>query len=294
MDAARPTPLDRDERVRYVECPRDAWQGLTRPIPTGRKREHLSLLFDEGFRQLDLASFVSPRAVPQMADSDRVVAGLAPPPNADLLGVVLNERGLDRALALPELRSVGFPLSVSATFERRNSGRTLEASWDVLERLHARVTASGPRLVVYLSMGFGNPYGDPWSPAATADAAARLAHLGGVAVALADTVGRADRATVAEVLDAVDAPAELGVHLHARPDGWEPLVAAALERGVRWIEGALAGVGGCPFAGDALVGNLPTERVVPWLRAQGFVVDAPADLARSAADAAEIATLYGR
>jgi hydroxymethylglutaryl-CoA lyase len=281
------------DRVRYVECPRDAWQGLARSVPSERKLRHLALLLDAGFVHLDLASFVSPRAVPQMADSDAVVAQLAPPAEVELLGIVVNLRGLERALALPQLGAVGYPLSVSDTFQRRNSGRSQAESWPLMERLRALALESERRFVVYLSMGFGNPYGDRWSPDESAAAVERLRTLGVDDIVLADTVGRADGGRIASVLDAIDGPDRLGLHLHARPDGWEPLLDAALDRGVRWIEGALAGIGGCPFAGDALVGNLPSERVIPWLRAQGLDVAAPADLTEAARDAAELALLYG-
>jgi hydroxymethylglutaryl-CoA lyase len=293
VDPESLSSLPAADRVRYVECPRDAWQGLDRAVPSARKLRHLRLLLDAGFVHLDLASFVSPRAVPQMADSDRVVADLAPPVGADLLGIVLNLRGLDRALGLPQLGAVGYPLSVSDTFQRRNSGRSVAESWPLMERLRTLTIEAERRFVVYLSMGFGNPFGDRWSPAESAAAVERLRALGVDEIVLADTVGRAGAERIATVLDAVAEPQRLGLHLHARPDGWEPLLEAALDRGVRWIEGALAGIGGCPFAGDALVGNLPSERVIPWLRDRGLDVEAPTDLSAVADDAAEIALLYG-
>ncbi len=255
--------------VTWVECPRDAWQGLGRVIPPERKRAHLAALFRAGFRHLDLGSFVSPRAVPQLADTEAVLEDLDRPADADVLCIIGNERGLDRAAAARGVTSVGFPLSINDTFQQRNVGRSLAASWELVERLARRSAASGMDLVVYLSMGFGNPYGDPWRPADTADAVARVRALGVRRIALADTVGRADAATVEEVLAGLERPAELGLHLHARPDAWQPLVEAGLAAGVRWFEGALSGVGGCPFAGDALVGNLPSERVLPWLAARG-------------------------
>jgi hydroxymethylglutaryl-CoA lyase len=291
-DGADLVALD-DRVVRFVECPRDAWQGLAGLIPTERKRRHLQLLLDAGFTDLDLASFVSPRAVPQMADSEQVLAALGGFADVDLLGIVLNERGLERALAAVGLGSIGFPLSLSDTFQRRNSGRSLADAWSLLPQLSSRTRAAGLRFVVYLSMGFGNPYGDPWHPADTAAAVGRLRALGLDGIVLADTVGRADDRVLAAVLEAVASPADLGLHLHARPDAWTPLLSAALERGVRAFEGALSGIGGCPFAGDALVGNLPSERVIPWLRRQGLEVRAPRErLAEAAADAADIAARY--
>jgi hydroxymethylglutaryl-CoA lyase len=187
--------------------------------------------------------------------------------------------------------SVGFPLSVNETFQQRNLGRSLASSWELVERLVGASAGHGLELVLYLSMGFGNPYGDPWSAADTAVAVARARDLGVHRIALADTVGRADGAAVSSVLSTLERVPELGLHLHARPDGWQPLVAAGVAAGIRWFEGALSGVGGCPFAGDALVGNLPTEHVLPWLAARGgdagVVLEALPVLAADAASIAE-------
>lgn len=259
----------------WVECPRDAWQGIAHPIRPGDKQAHLQALLDAGFTHVDAGSFVSPKAVPQLADTERVLEGLRVPDGADLLCIVGNERGLERARAAPAVTSIGYPLSVNDTFQRRNVGRSIQESWPVVERLARGAEAAGLGFVVYLSMGFGNPYGDPWDPADTAGAVARLRTAGVTRIALADTVGNADAARVAAVLTAVDvrAPggvAGLGLHLHARPGGWEDPIAVALERGVRWFEGALGGIGGCPFADDELVGNVPTEAVLPWFGGRGW------------------------
>lgn len=283
-----------NERVAWVECPRDAWQGLRAVIPAYEKRRHLRRLLAAEMRRLDMGSFVSPKAVPQLADTEEVLAGLEPPADADLLCIVGNVRGVARAAAARHVSSIGYPLGISETFQQRNLGRSLERSWSELAELRDVASAEGLELVVYLSMGFGNPYGDPWRPDDTAAAVARLRGMSLDRVALADTVGTADPRTVAAVLDAVGPDAHrLGLHLHARPDAWRPLVATGLERNVRWFEGALAGVGGCPFAGDALVGNLPTERVLPWLVEEGF--DPGVDLAALPAlaeDAALLASSY--
>ncbi|NLG08752.1 MAG: hydroxymethylglutaryl-CoA lyase [Deinococcales bacterium] len=275
--------------ITWVECPRDAWQGLPHVLPTARKRAHLAGLLAAGFDHLDMGSFVSPKAVPQLADTEAVLERLEAPAGVDLLAIVGNERGLERALAARGVTSVGYPLSVNDTFQRRNVGRSVAESWPLVARLLAGAAAGGLELVVYLSMGFGNPYGDPWCPADTAAAVARLRELGVRRIALADTVGNADAARVAEVLDAVDAPGRLGLHLHARPGAWRGQLEAALARGVRWFEGALGGVGGCPFAGDELVGNLPTEEVLPFLAAAGYAVGV--DVGRLPALAAEAAAL---
>ena len=249
--------------MKYVECPRDSWQGLGEFIPTEEKIRYLQTLLDSGFRHLDMGSFVSPKAVPQLADTEEVLAGLSVPDDADLLGIVANERGLKRALTAPNLTSIGYPLSVNDTFQQRNTNRSLQASWPLVKAMVAGAGHLG--LVVYLSMGFGNPYGEPWEPQDTARAVAKLRDSGVSRIALADTVGTATAERLGAVLQKIAAPEDLGLHLHARPDAWHSQLEVALNHGLRWFEGALAGVGGCPFAGDELVGNLPTELVLPWL-----------------------------
>lgn len=288
-----------NESITWVECPRDAWQGLARPIPTPEKRAHLEHLLAAGFDRLDLGSFVSPAAVPQLADTEEVLAGLERPEDVDFLCIVANVRGVDRARAAHGVSSVGYPLSINDRFQQRNVGRSLEESWEIVGHLVETARAAGLEPVVYVSMGFGNPYGDPWHPEDTARAVTRISSLGVDRIALADTVGTADADTIAAVLtavsNAVDAgDVRLGLHLHARPDGWQELVDAGLAGGVRWFEGALAGAGGCPFAGDALVGNLPTERVVPYLHDRGFVTRIAAGrLPELRDEAALLVTRYG-
>ena len=282
------------EGVRWVECPRDAWQSLPAIIPAERKREYLQALLDAGFRDLDLGSFVSPRAVPQMADTEEVLSGLQRPEDADFLCIIANQRGLERAVASGNVTSVGYPLSVNETFQLRNSGRDLESSWRLVDDLLQLTNAAGIELVVYLSMGFGNPYGEPWRPEETATAVARLRDLGIERIAVADTVGTASEETVAAVLQAIPQPAGLGLHLHARPDGWRPLLECGWNAGVRWFEGALSGAGGCPFAGDELVGNLPSEQVLPWLAARGRLEGPRLELLDELADRAAALTVAGQ
>lgn len=262
----------------WVECPRDSWQGLGGTLSTGAKRGHLQALLDAGFTHLDLGSFVSPKAVPQLADTEAVLAGLRVPPggSVDLLTIIGNERGLTRALTAKEVTSVGYPLSVNDTFQLRNVGRSVSDSWPLVERLLAGAEAGGLSLVVYLSMGFGNPYGEPWEPSDTAAAVLQLREIGVKRISLADTVGNADAARVKAVLTALPEPELLGLHLHSRPGAWRAPLEAALGFGLTWFEGALGGVGGCPFAGDALVGNLPTEEVVPYLAEAGL--EGPVDI----------------
>ena len=290
--------MSEKDAVCYVECPRDAWQGLAGFIPTEVKVRHLGALLDAGFRSLDMGSFVSPKAVPQLADTEAVLGALLgarspreTPREVDLLAIVANERGLARATQT-RVHRVGYPLSVNETFQRRNTGRGLVDSWALAETMQRESAARGLGFTVYLSMGFGNPYGEAWRPSDTADAVARLRELGVRDVALADTVGTADAHKVDAVLSAVEEPAPLGLHLHARPDVWQEPVEVALSYGLRWFEGTLAGVGGCPFAADDLVGNLPTERVVPFLEDRGFRTGV--DLGRLPALAEHAAALSAR
>jgi hydroxymethylglutaryl-CoA lyase len=255
----------------YVECPRDSWQGLTRLIPTERKRKHLNALLDAGFRHLDCGSFVSPKAVPQMVDTEAVLDGLRVIPGADYLCIIANAHGLERALNAAKVTSVGYPLSISDTFQRRNTNRSLADSWELVRDLLAQ--SGRLRFVVYVSMGFGNPYGDPWDASIVLEAVSRLREMGVHDIALADTYGQADAQRVRDVTRAVvnEFGADgLGVHLHARPEHAPSLVDAALESGIQWLEGALGGVGGCPFAGDDLIGNLPTETVLDAFQRSGF------------------------
>jgi len=282
--------------VRYVECPRDAWQGLPHLVPGEAKRAHLQALIDGGFTRIDAGSFVSPRAVPQMADTEDVLTALDVPVGVDLLCIVANERGVERAALVGPVTSVGYPLSVNETFQRRNVGYGLEESWQLVSRLTALSDQAGLDLVIYLSMAFGNPYRDAWIPGNTAEFIQRLRDVGVQRIALADTVGNATPTVVDRVLGSVSNAHDLGLHLHARPDAWHDTVSTSLKHGLRWIEGALAGIGGCPFAGDTLVGNLPTEAVLPWLALQGYEVGmtvTQAALADLVSDAADLARRYG-
>lgn len=279
-------------RFSWVECPRDAWQGLAHTVPTATKTAHLQALIDAGFARLDAGSFVSSRAVPQMADTEAALAGLKLPPGVDLLCIVANERGVERARDTGKVTSVGYPLSVNDTFQRRNVGLSIEQSWPMVARLQALCDTAGLGLVVYLSMAFGNPYREPWVPRMTVEALQRLRDMGVDRIALADTTGSGDAGRVDRVLGALSDVSSVGLHLHARPDAWSGPLRVAVDHGVRWVEGTLAGVGGCPFAGDALVGNLPTEAVLPWLKDRGL--DAGVDLEALPALASEARALAQR
>ena len=207
--------------VQWVECPRDAWQGFSRFIPTEEKVAFLNELLEAWFAHLDLTSFVSPKWVPQMQDAEEVLKALPPPNGRTYLAIVANEKGLERALAAPNLTHVGYPFSLSETFQQRNTNRSIEASWPLVGAMVER-TEGRLGLVVYLSMAFGNPYGDPWSVEAVLEALARLKEMGVREIALADTYGVAEPERIHEVLKAAVArfgPEGLGAHLHARPEG---------------------------------------------------------------------------
>lgn len=282
--------------IRYVECPRDAWQGFRHFIPTEEKVAFLWKMLEAGFRHLDLTSFVSPKWVPQMADAEEVLKALPPPQGRTYLAIVANEKGLERALQAPNLTAIGYPFSLSETFQRKNTNRSREESWPLVKAM-VEATEGRLGLVVYLSMAFGNPYGDPWSVERVLEDIAWLRELGVKEIALADTYGIAEASRIQEVLGKAVArfgPQGLGAHLHSRPEGVLEKVEAVLGAGVLWLEGALAGVGGCPFAGDELVGNLPTERVLPYLEEKGYATGVSLQaLPHLAEEAARLKLLYG-
>jgi hydroxymethylglutaryl-CoA lyase len=263
--------------VTIIECPRDAWQGLAHVIPTEEKIKYLTSLVSLGFRHIDAVSFVSPKHVPQMADSEAVMAQLsqARTPSGEapeIIGIVVNEQGLERALAIPGVTTIGYPYSISAYFRRANANMSRAESRALVEKLRRDTKAAGRKLVVYISMAFGNPYDEPWGPEIVEDTLVWLKDVGVRTVSLADTVGHASPADVANVLRAANAcvaGVEIGVHLHSRLDGAAEKVLAAYEAGCRRFDGALTGLGGCPFAGDELVGNIPTEIILTTLAARG-------------------------
>ena len=264
------------ENVTVVECPRDAWQGLANIIPTEEKVKYLTSLVSLGFRHIDAVSFVSPKHVPQMADSEAVMrelsrAKLPTGESPDIIGIVVNEQGLDRALATP-VTTIGYPYSISAYFRRANANMSRAESRALVERLQRETKAAARQLVIYISMAFGNPYDEPWGPEIVEETMVWLKDVGVRLVSLADTVGTASPQEVARVYQAAKnsvAGVEIGVHLHSRPEGAAEKVLLAYQAGCRRFEGALTGLGGCPFAGDELVGNVPTESVLATLAARG-------------------------
>ena len=258
--------------VKLIECPRDAWQGLKTQIPTYLKADYLKALISVGFKHLDSVSFVSPKAVPQMIDSEQVLKELDPPDDIEIIGIVVNEKGAQRAIHTQAVRTLGFPYSVSPTFLRNNQHQTLEEAVDELEKIKHKGDEAGLDTVVYISMAFGNPYADPWNIGEVVDAVDLLESYGVRMISLADTVGMAGPQQIGELLSAVLGKydyLEIGVHLHGRPEQAEEKILAAYDAGCRRFDSAIGGLGGCPFAQDALVGNIPTERVIEALRGRG-------------------------
>ena len=274
------------ETVKIIECPRDAWQGLPDFIPTETKAEYLKELVVAGFKHIDAVSFVSPKHVKQMADSEEVMekfnssfpAGAERP---EIIGIVVNEKGLERALATPGVTTIGYPYSISAYFRRANANMTREESRALVETLKKSTAAANRGLVIYISMAFGNPYDEPWGPEIVQDTLDWLKDVRVRTVSLADTVGTASPQIVGDLFRQVKdhvAGIELGVHLHSRPENAEEKILAAYQAGCRRFDSALTGLGGCPFAGDNLVGNIATEQVLAALGRAG--ADTGIDTAR--------------
>jgi hydroxymethylglutaryl-CoA lyase len=258
--------------VKLIECPRDAWQGLKSQIPADVKAAYLNALIGAGFKHIDAVSFVSPKAVPQMADSEKVLEELDPPDDVEIIGIVVNSKGAERAIASNAVRTLGFPYSVSPTFLEKNQNQTLEAALDELEAIEKKADEAGLEVVAYISMAFGNPYGDDWSMDEVVEAVGILEASNIHMISLADTVGASGPQQIKELVSAVLAKydyLEIGVHLHSRPEQAVDKVLAAYDAGCRRFDSALGGLGGCPFAQDELVGNIPTEKVLEALKQRG-------------------------
>ena len=260
--------------VKIIECPRDAWQGLPEQIPAEFKAAYLKELLLAGFKHIDAVSFVSPKHVRQMADSEEVMmkfqdslpVGVEPP---EIIGIVVNQKGLERALATPGVMTVGYPYSISAYFRRANANMSRDESRNLAETLKRETQTAGKDLVIYISMAFGNPYDEPWGPEIVAEALEWLKDIRIRTVSLADTVGTASPELVGDLFRQVKdhvAGVELGVHLHSRPENAEEKILAAYEAGCRRFDGALKGIGGCPMAGNELVGNMDTEWMIGHFR----------------------------
>lgn len=255
--------------VKIIECPRDAWQGLQGQIPADLKVNYLKALISAGFKHIDAASFVSPKAVPQMADSETVLKELDPPDDVEIIAIVVNEKGAQRAINTHAVTTLGFPYSVSPTFLRNNQRQTPEESLDELEQIQNKAEDAGLDVVAYISMAFGNPYGDDWSVEEVVNAVDVLESSGLKMISLADTVGLASPEQVRELVSAVMDKygyLEIGAHLHSRPDAAAKKVLAAYDAGCHRFDSAIGGMGGCPFAQDALVGNIATETLIAVLK----------------------------
>jgi hydroxymethylglutaryl-CoA lyase len=258
--------------LKLIECPRDAWQGLKRQIPTELKARYLRALIGAGFKHIDAVSFVSPKAVPQMADSEKVLKQIDPPDDIEIIGIVVNERGAERAIATRVVTTLGYPYSISATFLRKNQNQTPDECYKVLQSIKTKADAAGLGVVVYVSMAFGNPYGDSWDEGRVREAIEKIANLSIRSISLADTVGVAAPDLISRIVQSVTrqyADYDIGVHMHSTRSDASAKVLAAYDAGCRRFDSAMGGLGGCPFAQDALVGNIPTERIIEAVAQRG-------------------------
>lgn len=262
-----------NSQIYLTECPRDAMQGISAFIPTELKINYLNALLDCGFDRLDFGSFVSPKAIPQLQDTALVLAELNPS-NTDLLAIIANERGMDQALEFERISYLGYPFSVSEQFQQRNTNASIKESKQRLKHISSQVHASNRTLMLYLSMGFGNPYGDPWSVDLVVDYAKELYEDFGITnFALSDTIGSASPELIKELFNRVSMALptlEVGVHLHTNPNRATALIEAALATGCTRFDVAMLGIGGCPMAKDELTGNLATETIFDVCVQQGI------------------------
>ncbi|HSF45972.1 MAG TPA: hypothetical protein VLA58_08165 [Chitinophagaceae bacterium] len=262
-----------------IECPRDAMQGWKSLIPTSDKIRYIDALLKVGFHTIDFGSFVSPKLVPQMADTADVVKKLAPS-SSRLLAIVANYRGAEEAIKFDSIHYLGFPFSVSPTFQKRNTNSTPEESIHTVEKIHALCNLHGKELVVYLSMGFGNPYGDPFNNEILSNWMQKISAIGVRTMSVADTVGMAGTSAIGETMKSVIPmfpDTVVGVHLHSTPNELYTKLAAAFDAGCRRFDGAIGGIGGCPMANDELVGNMDTLAIVNYLKPKGLVRDLDMD-----------------
>jgi hydroxymethylglutaryl-CoA lyase len=288
--------LSMADSVKLIECPRDAWQGLPGQVPTATKVEYLNALISAGFKHIDAVSFVSPKALPQMADSETVLRELNPSEDVEIIGIVVNERGVERAIASEAVRTVGFPYSLSPTFLQNNQSQTLEENLDIMERVKRKADDAGLDTVAYISMAFGNPYGDLWNIEELLEGVGLLADLDLQAISLADTVGLATPQQIADQVGPlleIYSHIEIGIHLHSRPDEAVEKVLAAYDGGCRRFDSAIGGLGGCPFAQDVLVGNIPTERVLEALQQRGVASPMRKPITELVALSGNIGELFG-
>lgn len=283
------------DSVKLIECPRDAWQGLKGKVPTHIKVDYLKALISAGFKHIDAVSFVSPKAVPQMADSEEVLRDFDPPDDVEIIGIVANERGALRAINTNAVRTLGFPYSVSPTFSRNNQNQTLDEAIDEMEKIKEKADEAGLDTIVYISMAFGNPYGDPWNSGEVVEAVGIMESYGIKTISLADTVGIAGPEEIKKLVSAVMEKydyLEIGVHLHSRPEKAVEKVLAAFDAGCRRFDSALGGLGGCPFAQDMLVGNISTEKMLEALSQRDVALPALKPLETLVRVATELGARY--
>ncbi|GAA4447542.1 hydroxymethylglutaryl-CoA lyase [Ravibacter arvi] len=261
------TPI---HRLHLVECPRDAWQGMHAFIPTGLKARYVQKLIETGFDTIDVGSFVSPRAVPQVSDTAKLLAAVSlEKSHSRLLAIVANLKGSELACEQEKISDVGYPFSLSETFQLKNTNASIGQSFRTVADIYALCQKKGKELVVYLSMGFGNPYGDPWTADTVFNWVEKLSALGIKNFSLADTVGLAKPDEISLVFEGIARifpDLRVGAHFHSRPDAWLEKVSAAFDAGCRRFDGTISGFGGCPFAQDDLVGNIATENLVYFAR----------------------------
>ncbi len=257
-----------ETQLKIIECPRDAMQGIKTFIPTKDKIRYIQSLLDVGFDTIDFGSFVSPKAIPQMRDTAQVLAGLdLSNTNTKLLAIVANMRGVNDAVQFEQIDYLGYPFSLSEIFQMRNTSKTIGQSCDLLQQIMDTAEKHHKKVNVYFSMGFGNPYGDPWNEEIVEYWVERVYHLGVRLISLSDTVGTADPESIKRIFSHLIPKypdIEFGAHLHTHPKSWYDKVDAAYQGGCRRYDSAIKGFGGCPMAKDELVGNLPTEKLLSY------------------------------
>ena len=254
--------------IKIIECPRDAMQGLHHFIPTQTKIDYINQLLKVGFDTIDFGSFVSPKAIPQMADTKEVLAGLnLAQTNTKLLAIIANLKGAEMAVQYPEIKYLGFPFSISETFQQRNTNSSIAESLETVKAIQQLCISNHKELVVYISMGFGNPYGDDWSTEIVEKRVKEMDQLGIKIISLSDTIGIANPETIAYLfkhLIPTFPNIEFGAHLHTTPNTWQEKIEAAYKNGCKRFDGAMKGFGGCPMATDDLTGNMPTENMFSY------------------------------
>ncbi|GAB4255991.1 MAG: hydroxymethylglutaryl-CoA lyase [Saprospiraceae bacterium] len=261
--------------IKLIECPRDAMQGLKPFIETEKKAAYINQLLKVGFDTIDFGSFVSPKAIPQMRDTAEVLKKLdLSQTRSKLLAIVANVRGANDAVQFDEITYLGYPFSISETFQIRNTNATIDESLERVKEIQAICEAKGKKLVIYISMAFGNPYGDPWNAEEVIKWVDKLAALGIRIIQLSDTIGVSKPASIQYLFSAIlphyeGSDMEIGAHLHTAPHNWKEKVVAAYESGCRRFDGAIKGYGGCPMAKDELTGNMPTELMAWYFREKG-------------------------